>query len=338
MTLENTAVTNEAEQTSAPVDTSASLAEDGSSYDKVWDKLTVGDRADDGKFKGAEAEVAQEEAAAEEAKQTEQVAAQPVTLPANMTPDMADIFEGMPPERAQKLTAWADKLHRQMSDQGRQLGALKPFNDVASSYPEYFERPGMPAPPDAFNRMMAVQKLLDTDPIAGLRQIADAYGITEQSFGGGLATEAAQLRATIGELRQQISSMASPDAIRGQIESISRERSAADEVSRFAQSKPLYADVEAVLPDFVGLAKRQLGDGATPGALLERAYDMAVNALPETRAKQNAAAQAAPAANAKAEAAKKAASINIKGAPTGARQYASDEEAMSAAFDRAIGA
>jgi len=340
MTLENTASLTEIEQTSAPAaaETSAPAASEDAGYDAAWDRLTNGSRDEGGKFK-SEGEAKPEAEAATDVQEAQQAPAAPsVSLPANMTPDMADIFEGMPAERAQKLTAWADKLHRQMSDQGRQLGALKPFIEVTSSYPEYFNQQGAPAPADAFNRMMAVQKLLDSDPVAGLRQIAEAYGVTEQALGGGLATDAARLHATIGELRQQIASMASPDAIRQQIENVSRERTAVDEVSRFAQSKPLFADVEAVLPDFVVLARRQLGDDATPTALLERAYDMAVNAMPETRAKQNAAVQAAAPASAKVEAAKKAASINIKGAPTGARPYATEEEAMGAAFDRAMSA
>lgn len=336
MTLENTASLAAAEaSTTAPADTGSEIAENDSAYDAAWDRLTVGERDEAGKFKGAEAEAQPEAEPVAEAEAKPAPAS--VALPANMTPDMADIFDGMPPERAQKLTAWADKLHRQMSDQGRQLGALKPFSDVVTGYPEYFTQQSAPAPADAFNRMMAVQKMLDTDPIAGLRQIADAYGITDQAFGGGLASEAAQLRSTIADLRQQITQMASPDAIRGQIDTISRERAAVDEVSRFAQANPLFAEVEAVLPDFVAIARRTHGD-VPPGELLKHAYDMAVNALPQTRAKQNAAAQAAAPANAKAEAAKKAASINIKGAPTAGRQFASEDEAMSAAFDRAMSA
>jgi len=336
MSLDNTAIAAEAQAPSAPVE--VELSEDNSAYDAVWDKIQNGARDEAGKFTSETQEAAPDDApAAQDAEQQQEPTAPAFKLPANMTPDMADIFDGMAPEKSAKLTEWADKLHRQMSEQGRQLGALRPVSEVVAAYPEYFNAQGAPAPADAFNRLMAVQKILDADPIAGLRQIAEAYGITDQAFGGGLATEAAQLRSTISDLRQQIASMASPDAIRAQVENSFRERAAHDEVSRFAQSKPLYVEVEAVLPSFVDIARAKLGD-ATPGALLEAAYDMAVNAMPETRAKQTAAAQAAPAANAKAEAAKKAASINIKGAPSGARQYATDEEAMGAAFDRIMSA
>lgn len=334
MSLENTAPLAEAQASPAPE--AVELTEDNSAYDAVWDNIQNGARDEGGKFTSETQEAEGGDApAAPEAERQQEPAAPALKLPANMTPDMVDIFEGMAPEKSAKLSEWADKLHRQMSDQGRQLGALKPVGEVISSYPEYFNAQGAPAPADAFNRMMAVQKMLDTDPVAGLRQIAEVYGVTDQVLGGGLAGESAQLRSVIADLRQQISSMASPDAIRSQVENSFRERAAVDEVSRFAQSKPLFSEVEAVLPTFVEIARAKLGD-ATPGALLEAAYDMAVNAMPETRAKQTAAAQAAPAANAKVEAAKKAASINITGAPTGARNFATDEEAMGAAFDRVM--
>lgn len=302
--------------------------DDDASYGSAWDKVTAGN--DDVAPVNDEIDVPAESDAAS-------IPAAP-QLPANMTAEMTDVFDGMAPEKAAKLNAWADKLHRQMSDQGRQISAMKPFSDVIGAYPEYFQQQGAPAPPDAFDRMMAVQKLLDQDPIAGLKQIADVYGISEQSFGGGLATETAQLRSVIADLRQQLQTVGSPDTIRTHVDQVFRERTATDEVSRFAQSKPLFSDVEAVLPEFVALARRQLGENATPSALLESAYDMAVNAMPETRAKQKAAAQAADTAGVKDQAAKRAASINIKGAPTGQRAYASEEEAMGAAFDRAISA
>lgn len=339
MALENTDQIETLTTSAAPVD-GGDLVEDNSAYDKVWDKLSNGERDESGKFASAGQETASDDAPAkpEAEKQQEVQSAPALKLPANMTPDMADIFEGMAPEKTAKLSEWADKLHRQMSDQGRQLGALRPVGEVVAAYPEYFNAQGAPAPAEAFNRLMAVQKILDADPVAGLRQIAEAYGVTDQAFGGGLATESAQLRSTISELRQQIAAMASPDAIRAQVENSFRERTAVDEISRFQKEKPLFLEVEAVLPDFVTLAKRRLGDGATPGALLEAAYEMAVFAMPETRAKQTAAAQAAPAVNAKVEAAKKAASINITGAPAGARKFATDEEAMGAAYDRALSA
>ena len=333
MSLDDTLKTA-AEPVNEAVDTGDTLAEDDSSYGSAWDKLQAAPDDDQG---ASEADAEQQDAAPD-AQEQQPAPSAAVKLPANMTPDMADIFDGMAPEKSAKLTEWADRLHRQMSDQGRQLGALKPIGEVIASYPEYFNTQGAPAPADAFNRMMAVQKMLDADPVAGLRHIADAYGIAETALGGGLAGEAAQLRSTISMLQQQIASMASPDAIRSQVENSFRERAAVDEVSRFTATKPLYADVEAVLPDFVVIAKRELGPDATPGALLEAAYDMAVNAMPQTRAKQIAAAQAASPAKAKVEAAQKAASINIKGAPTGARQFASDDEAMGAAFDRIMSA
>ena len=339
MSLENTDQLETLTTSTNTVEVS-DLVEDNSAYDKVWDKLSHGDRDDTGKFasEGQETQNADAPAKPEAEKQQEAQAAPTLKLPANMTPDMVDIFDGMAPEKTAKLSEWADKLHRQMSDQGRQLGALRPVGEVVAAYPEYFNAQGSPAPAEAFNRLMAVQKVLDADPVAGLRQIAEAYGITDQAFGGGLASDSAQLRSTISDLRQQIAAMASPDAIREQVENSFRERTAAEEISRFQKEKPLYSELEAVLPDFVTIAKRQLGDTATPGALLERAYDMAVFAMPETRAKQTAAAQAAPAVNAKAEAAKKAASINITGAPAGARKFATDEEAMGAAWDRATSA
>lgn len=347
MSLEDEKTAIDTTSSATEADASALGASEQQAYDAAWDRIMAdgSDDADDagpaaqerdetGKFKAAT--TAEPEAEAE-GTQVEEAKPAGVTLPPNMTADLADVFEGMAPEKASKLTAWADKLHRQMSDQGRQIAAFRPFDEVVRQHNDYFASDGAPQPAQALDLLMKAQKRLDTDPIAGIRWLAESYGVTDQVFGGNaLSGDAAALRQTIADLRQQITTMASPTSIRSEVDAMLKERAAVDEVSRFAQSKPLFAEVEAVLPNFIPMARAQAGEGAANSAVLDLAYDMAVNALPTTRAKVQAAAKpAAIVPDAKRiEAVKKASSVNVKSAPTGQQRYSSEEEAMSAAYDR----
>jgi hypothetical protein len=318
--------------------------EDTAAFDAAWDRITGPERDDAGRFAGKQD--GDEDGApargvpdgAEGHEEGQQAPADQeapkVSLPANMTPDMADIFDGMAPEKSAKLTAWADKMHRQMSDQGRQIASYKPISDVISRNPEFFAHDQAIPPAEAFSRLLNAQRRLEADPIGGLRWLAENYGVTDQVFGGNaMSNEAAQLRQTITELRSHIEQLGNPAAIRNEVHSVLQAKTAEDAVSRFIDSKPLYADVEAVMPDFVVTAKRMLGENAQPMAILEKAYDMAVHAMPETRSKLAASSKAAVEADKRGEAAKKATSVNVKGSP-GQRGPMTEDQSMEDAWNR----
>ena len=83
--------------------------------------------------------------------------------------------------------------------------------------------------------------------------------------------------------------------------------------------------------------ERGLAEG--PKAILQKAYDMAINANPDVRAKVRAAEAKATAGNPdpkKAAAVRNAVSINVKSSTTGKERAVTEEEAMASAYDRAM--
>jgi hypothetical protein len=74
-----------------------------------------------------------------------------------------------------------------------------------------------------------------------------------------------------------------------------------------------------------------------PNGILQKAYDMAINANPDIRAKVRAAEAKATAGNPdpkRAAAVRNAVSINVKSSNSGKERIMTEEEAMASAYDR----
>ena len=83
--------------------------------------------------------------------------------------------------------------------------------------------------------------------------------------------------------------------------------------------------------------ERNLAEG--PKAVLQKAYDMAINANPDVRAKVRAAEAKATATTQdpkKAAAVRNAVSINVKSSNSGKERVMTETEAMGAAWDRVM--
>lgn len=210
-----------------------------------------------------------------------------------------------------------------MSDMGRERAVARQFNEVIGRFPQYFKDGGI-NPAEGFSALIQAQARLDADPVEGIAWLMDRYGVRDRFIAGqdgnapaSLTPEVLELRQTIAGLREQLSAIASPDAVQRQIQSELQRVSAEETVNRWASSKPFYADVEADLPTFIQKAK-QANPSGTPETWLEDAYDRAVNADPVLREKAKQAAKpAADVSSERAEKAKKAASINIPSTASG---------------------
>jgi hypothetical protein len=76
------------------------------------------------------------------------------------------------------------------------------------------------------------------------------------------------------------------------------------------ERKELWKDAEKIIPAMIEPAMAKLGDGASAQDILAAAYDMAINADPDLRAKVAAAAAPAPDPK-RTEAALRAKSVNV---------------------------
>lgn len=274
-----------------------------------------------------------------------------VPLPSNWR-GLEEVWGKLPPEVLEPIAAHQAKLHQTLSQQGQQLSAYKPLGDVLMEYKEYFNGEKMAVKPhDAVNFLLSMQRGMDTKPIETMLEIADRYdlrgalaqalGTAQQPAGEGQQTDNTQaLMARIGQLEQIIRDSSDPSKIDQRISQKLDEDRAIKEVndviSRTAtkEAMPLYADVEAELPEYIRMAKAKLGDTASQEAVLKRAYDMAVNADPDLRKKAAALQNAVVPDPKQVAAAKNANASNIRSTSTGKPREATEDELLSAVYDK----
>lgn len=267
------------------------------------------------------------------------------TLPANLPPDMADVWQAIPEAHRDRMGKFLHGVHQKMSDQGRALAGFKDvqtvIDDMTQTYAHRFTGENAMRPADAIAFLYNVQKGMDTDPRGTFRAIAERYNLPiqfadEVPAAGTEGQHIAQLQNTIAQLNAKISQLGSPDLINSQVTRAMSERETLQAVERFAKEKPFYSDVEAHLPQFIAIARETKPD-ASELDLLTEAYDMAVNAIPAVRQKAQAAA-AKPAApkpeDIRAAAAKRASSINVTSTSSGKPRPKTESEAMGEAWDR----
>ena len=171
-------------------------------------------------------------------------------------------------------------------------------------------------------------------------EIADTYGLRQHLVQPTDATrELAAFRQTITELRGQLQNRGNPEDIETTVSAVLEKAKVQEAIDRFAKEQPFYADVEPDVPAFIQIVRQKMPD-ASAVTVLEKAYNMAINANDEVRARKEAAeakAKAAPKPDPKrSEAAKRANSINVTSTGTGKQGYSSEAEAMAAAYDRAM--
>lgn len=279
-----------------------------------------------------------------------------VPLPTNWK-GKEELWGKIPADIRAEVAEHAAGLHKTLSEQGRVLAAMRPYNEVASKYQDYWNgTKGNWKPNEAFDALMEVQASMDERPAETLLAIAEKYGVTADiaarlgakagEAGEGAEGSAAQqdhidkLLNRIGELERVIKdSRVDPSKIDEQINARLKEEKTVSEttslINRLLPDMPLYAQVEGDLVPFITMAQAKLGDTATPEAVLKRAYDMAVNADPDLRAKATALKTSAVAPDPKRVAdAKRANSANLRSTATGTTRDASEEELLGAVFDK----
>lgn len=275
-----------------------------------------------------------------------------VPLPANWR-GKEDVWEKIPAELKGAVAGIENELQRTLSEQGRQLSTLKPVGEVIDKYGRFFAADSgyklpdgrVPTPAEGISYLFNVQASLESDAPSTILQIIDTYGARDKvaallGVAPGEQQGDAGLRQEIAGLKQQLNAVLNPASIDQRIDQRLQEdaaaKAAADEVNRLAKDKQFYSDIpEQRMVMFIQDAWARLGDAASKDAVFNLAYDMAVNADPDLRAKAAAAKAAATADPKKIEGAKRAAGVNVTSTTSGQGRTLTEEEDLGAAFDRA---
>lgn len=262
-----------------------------------------------------------------------------------------ELWGKIPADLKADLRTHQEELHKTLSTQGQALSAYKPLSDVLMSYKEYFGgEMGNYKPHEAVDYLFNLQRQMDKDPINTLLQIAETYELRPELtklFGGtagegGAQNNEAALLAKISQLEGTIRQMGDPSRIDERISQRLNEEKQFGEVdslvSRISKDMPLYNEIpEPDLVSFIHMAKQKLGGAASQEAVLKRAYDMAINADPDLRAKAAALKAAAVNDPAQVAAAKRANDTNIRSTSTGKARQLTQEEELGAVYDKLKG-
>lgn len=338
---------------------------DGLSLDEAlarrYDELNVEPqpeplRDEHGRFKSANAEAgnaeeaeaegkdaADEESGAEgeEAGEGEEEEAEGIEPPAHLPQPLKDAWKDMPAAAREAMARHQADIDRKFSQQGRTLQTLQPIserlNKAIESYPALRDMtPEQIA--DAAVSLVPVQRDLEQDPANTVLRIAQEFGVLEQIKAHLSGQKPSDQSNHIGELQREIRSLKqqleqSTDSVDEKISAAMSERETASAVESFASKAEHWADVEPHLPHFIDMVREQQPDAA-PAETLQAAYDMAVHAIPEVRAKvQGSEKPPAKPDPERARKAKRASSTNVRSTQTGKGREKTLDETLSETFD-----
>lgn len=334
----------------APVDETAALGD-------AYDRLTKETNRDElGRFAADGTKIVSPDQAtgAQDDGVKSVVADPPATgtlAPAHLPQAIKANWDKYGPEGQAAITAHQDAMDRKFGEVGRQLETVKPFADTLSAAMKQIPECASMSPTEmaqAAIHLAVVQSDMNKNPVGTLMQIAEQYGIIPQLqaiMAGQEYTPPANqgtvaLERQIAELKSQLERNSNPETIRTEISKTMKEKDAEAVTQKFiaGDGKDYWADVEAKLPTFIKLVLDE-GGQKTQEQVLSAAYNMAINAIPEVRAKVRAAEAKATAAGPDpkhAEAARKAVSINIKPTANGKDAPLTEEQAIGMAYDRAM--
>lgn len=280
-----------------------------------------------------------------------------VPLPANML-GLEDTWGKIPADLRGPIAAHMEKLHAKSSELGRTVSEYRPIGEALMEFKEYFDgTKGQYKPADAVKFLFGLQRGMDEKPLETLIEIADRYHLRPalaKAFGQAAQAGAdgqqaapqsdytAALLSEIGNLKKTLADMAanaSPDrlnsAIEQKLKQTRTEEQTIDLISRTSKEMPLFDDVaEPDMVHFINRSWEKLGTTASQEAVLKSAYDMAVNADPDLRKKAAALANAAAPDPKQVADAKRANDANIRSTSTGKARDLTDDELLSAVYDK----
>jgi hypothetical protein len=235
---------------------------------------------------------------------------------------------------------------RKLAEQGRLVNGVKPVVDVLSRAVK--EIPGLQKmrPDEVARDVFEGAKMVAAirqNPVANILNLARQHGAEEAlkaHFAGQPATQTAQqnieLAREVRALKQQLAQVADPGRVMQAVEQRLQMRDAENILTSFARERAEnWAAIEADMPYHVAKAKQRLGQSASAKDVLDLAYDMAVNANPDLRAKITAAAQAPATSDpARTAAAKAAKSVNVTSQPSNGGRQMSERQQLAAIYDK----
>lgn len=307
----------------------------------------IWDRANAESVKEDDAVVLQEPTDAAEQAVEAEAEVPPAELPENLPEALKGVLRGLPEDARKAVLADRDGLHRKLSDMGRQVQGIGPIRDVlveaVNKMPAMADMRPEQVAQEVF-RLAQISQGFKSKPVETMLGLIKQHNMgqaIQRALGGQPQDEAARqnvaLQQHIQRLEQRLAQVADPNYLREQVTQITSQDRILGDVQSFAATAEHWDDLEGHIPLFIEAAKQKVGEGAAPGAVLDVAYNMALNAFkPEAQAPKQPVDDPLLAADPdKTKAALKAKSVNVTGKATGKPRVMTEDEELAAIWTRA---
>jgi len=310
------------------------------------------DRAEDGKFAGKDPKPAKDTAPKEEdaakalatetpdpkpvkapeakAETTETPPEKPaskVAPPGHWGENVKAKWDGISPEAQKEISDAALKDRQAITKLGQYAQNAKPIVDTLSQFRDTFESKGL-SYEAGLTQLLKAQQSLDRDPVAGIAQIAEAYGINLASLANGRGGDphAEALSKQLAEARHEINDLKSRVIGRERQEQEAGFNQRAETASRLAQELEGFDDlIDDMEPIIVAIKRADPNKTKSDEQILREAYDKAAWGNPKFRQtrleKETKAAEEKRSAESKraAEDARRAGILNVESEPESAQ-------------------
>jgi hypothetical protein len=205
-----------------------------------------------------------------------------IEAPRSLPDDVKKAWPTLPRAIQEVWSKREGEAHDKITADGEKIKALSSFEEALAPFQARLQQ--VQAPPAEYVRRLAqADQMLASNPVQGIQEVARLYGIDLRQAVTGQPDPSSALHSKIHELETRLS-----------------EREKADEQARLNDANQRIENFRKDRPHFdeaMDMMEKLIRSGAAKD--LPDAYDMAINAHPEIRAKRDA--------EAKAEAEKKAA-------------------------------
>jgi len=259
------------------------------------------------------------EGAKSEEASLEKPAAKETKPPQSWSPDKKAIWEGMSPEAREVVAQREQEAHKAISKYGQFVKGFEPVARTLSEYKDTFEGKGLSFQ-EGVKQLLDAQRTLDRDPVAGIKALAEAYGVNlGQSLNSQRDPAIHQLQAQVDKLTTELSEARAERQQRHQHETETKLTSISQAIEDFRADAPDFDELEddialninRIRADNPNLAHKEL---------LTQAYERAQWANPKTRQalmvrqEKEAEAKRVEAAKKAAEEAKRMGGFNVNSA------------------------
>ncbi len=199
-----------------------------------------------------------------------------IDAPQSLPDDVKKVWASLPLAVQETWAKRESETTQKITTDGQRIKDLSGYEEALKPFQARLQQVNAP-PQEYIRRLATADQMLATDPVQGIQEVARLYGIDLRQILTGQPDPSSALTRKISELESRL-------ADREKADEQARLSDAEQRIEQFKKDRPYFDDATDMMDKFIR-------SGAAKG--LEDAYDMAINAHPDIRAKRDADAKKA---------------------------------------------